>query len=107
MINITPKKFAFLLHNEYIRHYPIVKTGSQYWMKATLKTTKFYNGTSISNVTDNNTWGNLTTGACCWYNNDSAYKTNYGALYNWCAVSTGNYALQVGMCTRGRMDHAY
>ena len=47
------------------------------------------------NVTDPQIWlnyntYNLTTGARCWYNNDSLTNNNtYGILYNWYVVQTG------------------
>jgi len=46
------------------------------------------NGDIIPQVTDAATWGSLTTGAYCYYNNDSAtYAAVYGKLYNWYAVN--------------------
>ena len=67
--------------------YPTVRIGSQLWMAENLKTTKYNDGTSIPNVTDNTAWAALTTGAYSWYNNDATtYKATYGALYNWYAV---------------------
>ena len=69
--------------------YPTVKIGSQCWLKENLKSTKYNDGTAITNVTDNTEWSNLTTEAYCWYDNDSAtYSDTYGALYNWYAVET-------------------
>jgi len=50
--------------------YEVVKIGSQAWLAQNLRTTHFADGTPIPNVTDNTTWGNLTTGAYCWYNNN-------------------------------------
>jgi uncharacterized protein (TIGR02145 family) len=42
----------------------------------------------IPQVTDINVWASLTTGAWCWYNNDSiTYAATYGRLYNWYAVA--------------------
>jgi uncharacterized protein (TIGR02145 family) len=39
-------------------------------------------------VTDPAVWANLTTGAYCYYNNDSAtYSATYGKLYNWFAIN--------------------
>ena len=71
--------------------YPVVVIGNQIWMAENLKTTKYNNGTTISLVTDNTAWNNLTTAAYCWYNNDeTTYKNTYGALYNWYTVNTGN-----------------
>lgn len=67
--------------------YYTVVIGNQEWMASNLKTTRYTNGDNISNVTDNNTWAGLTTGAYCWYGNDySNYGSIYGALYNWYAV---------------------
>jgi len=73
--------------------YHTVIIGTQTWLIENLKTTKFNDGTSIPNITDNTEWTNLTTPGFCWYNNDVATNKNlYGALYNWYAVSTGNLA---------------
>jgi uncharacterized protein (TIGR02145 family) len=36
-----------------------------------------------------NGWGEDLDGAYCWYDNDIAYKTPYGALYNWYTVNSG------------------
>ena len=69
--------------------YGTVTIGTQTWISSNLKTTHYNDGTAIPNVTDNTTWAGLATGAYCWYNNDSiTYKSTYGALYNWYAVST-------------------
>ncbi|MCK7526670.1 MAG: fibrobacter succinogenes major paralogous domain-containing protein [Ignavibacteriales bacterium] len=57
-------------------------------MSENLKTTKYSNGDAIPNVTNNTSWAGLTSGAYCWYNNDAVtYKNNYGALYNFYAVT--------------------
>ncbi|MEI6752521.1 MAG: fibrobacter succinogenes major paralogous domain-containing protein [Paludibacter sp.] len=73
--------------------YKTIKIGTQIWMAENLKTTKYKDGTSILLVTDNTAWGDPSTPAYCWYNNDaSTYKATYGALYNWSAVSTGKLA---------------
>jgi uncharacterized protein (TIGR02145 family) len=69
--------------------YTSVTIGTQVWMVENLKTTKYNDGTSIPNVTDDTAWGSLYTDAYCWYNNDITNKTPYGALYNWYAVYTG------------------
>lgn len=50
--------------------YPTVKIGVLVWMASNLAETKFRDGSSISNVTDNTAWTNLTTPAMCYYNND-------------------------------------
>jgi uncharacterized protein (TIGR02145 family) len=69
--------------------YNTITIGSQVWLKENLKTTKYNDGAEIPNVIDNTEWGNLTSGAYCWYdNNEATYKNSYGALYNWFAANT-------------------
>ena len=63
--------------------YNTVQIGTQVWMSENLKTTRYRNGGSIPNVTDNATWGNLTTGAWSYYNNADSNNAIYGKLYNW------------------------
>lgn len=73
--------------------YSTIIIGTQEWMVENLKTTKYNDGSSITNVTDNATWAALTTEAYCWYDNDAAtYKATYGALYNWYVINTGKLA---------------
>jgi len=78
--------------------YPVVKIGNQWWMAENLKTTKYRDSTAIPNVTDNATWAYQTTGAYCWYNNDTGNKAIYGALYNWYSVNTGKLCPVSCMC---------
>ncbi len=66
--------------------YHIVKIGDQWWMAENLKVTRYSDGDSIPNVTDNSEWTGLSTGAYCAYNNDTSYVDTYGLLYNWYAV---------------------
>jgi uncharacterized protein (TIGR02145 family) len=67
--------------------YNIVEIGSQVWMIDNLKTSRYRNGDSIPIIIDNLVWGNLTTGARCWYDNDSlTYEVPYGNLYNSFAI---------------------
>jgi len=67
---------------------PNLTIGTQIWTTQNLSVAKYRNGDTIPKVTDNNEWWNLTTGAWCWYNNDSAtYASTYGRLYNWYAVN--------------------
>jgi uncharacterized protein (TIGR02145 family) len=68
--------------------YKTVQIGDQLWMAENLKTTKYKDGTSIPNVSENTDWSNLHTDGYSWYdNNDVSYKDTYGALYNWYAVT--------------------
>lgn len=68
--------------------YKVVKIGSQTWMAENLKATKFNDGTAIPLVSDKNTWNTSMAPAFCWYENDTVYKSRYGALYNGYAVNT-------------------
>jgi len=67
--------------------YKTITIGNQVWMAENLRTTKFRNGDPIPNVAVNESWSATANGAFCWYNNDAANKTIYGALYNWYAVT--------------------
>jgi uncharacterized protein (TIGR02145 family) len=67
---------------------PNVAIGSQVWTTQNLSVARYRNGDIIPKVTDATQWAALTTGAWCWYNNDSAtYAATYGRLYNWYAVN--------------------
>ena len=63
-----------------------VTIGSQIWTGCNLDVTTYSDGTVIPQVTDPTAWANLTTGAWCYYNNDTANGTTYGKLYNIYAV---------------------
>jgi uncharacterized protein (TIGR02145 family) len=70
--------------------YTTIKIGSQVWMAENLRTSVYNDGTPIDKVSGGTGWTALTTGAYCWYNNDSAtYEIPYGKLYNWHTVNTG------------------
>jgi uncharacterized protein (TIGR02145 family) len=65
-----------------------VTIGNQIWMSKNLSVARYRNGDIIPQVTDATQWAALTTGAWCWFNNDSAtYGAIYGRLYNWYAVN--------------------
>ena len=67
---------------------PRVTIGSQVWTTQNLNVSTYRDGTPIPKVEDATTWSSLTTGAYCYYNNDSAtYAAIYGKLYNWYAVA--------------------
>jgi uncharacterized protein (TIGR02145 family) len=67
--------------------YTTINIGTQQWTVENLKVIRYPGGYAITHITDADAWASNTTGAYCWYNNDIAYKTPYGALYNWYAVS--------------------
>jgi uncharacterized protein (TIGR02145 family) len=67
---------------------PRVIIGTQVWTSQNLSVARYRNGDIIPQVTNATDWAALTTGAWCWYNNDSTtYASTYGRLYNWYAVN--------------------
>ncbi|HZK93940.1 MAG TPA: FISUMP domain-containing protein [Prolixibacteraceae bacterium] len=82
--------------------YNTITIGTQVWMAENLKTTKYRNGDPIPNVTDDDAWSFLNTGAYCWYNNmlqnydTTTYKATYGGLYNWYAAIDSRNIAPVG-----------
>ena len=77
--------------------YKTIQIGAQTWMAENLKTSRYKNGNPIPEVTDAVTWANLSTGASCWYNNDSiVHACPYGKLYNWFTVVNNS-----GLCPQG------
>ena len=62
--------------------YPYLTYGGQVWTVKNAEVVTYRDGTVIPQVTDATEWSNLTTGAWCYYGNDSSK----GKLYNWYAV---------------------
>lgn len=85
--------FSFLFSSgNYIKAKPnlnksTVTIGNQVWMAKNLDVDHYRNGDLIPEVKDSAQWANLTTGAWCYYNNDTANGAIYGKLYNWHAVN--------------------
>ncbi len=77
-------------------NYSVVQIGTQTWMVENLKTTKYRDGSSITNVTDGTAWYALTTQAYCDYDNVPANGLLYGRLYNWKAVTDTRKIAPVG-----------
>ena len=73
--------------------YSVVQIGAQLWMAENLRTTKYNDGSDIPLVDAD--WSGLSTGAYIWPNNSEAAYSEYGPLYNWYAVNTGN------LCPKG------
>lgn len=67
--------------------YNSVIIGNSEWTNQNLNVSHYRNGDPIPHVQDKEEWKNLTTGAWCYYNNDSALGTIYGKLYNFYAVN--------------------
>ncbi|HPD81691.1 MAG TPA: FISUMP domain-containing protein [Candidatus Pacearchaeota archaeon] len=53
--------------------YRTICIGNQEWLADNLAETKYRNGDIIPEVTDSNSWGSLSTGALCAYNNNWDY----------------------------------
>lgn len=66
---------------------PSITNCNQVWTTQNLSVNRYKNGDTIPNVTNTIEWRSLTTGAWCWYNNDSVNYSQYGKLYNWYAVN--------------------
>jgi uncharacterized protein (TIGR02145 family) len=75
----TPSNSAVFLPN--------IVIGTQQWMSKNLDVAFYRNGDPIPQVTDPAVWIGLTTGAWCYYGNDSTRGNKYGKLYNWYAVN--------------------
>ncbi len=63
--------------------YNAKKIGKLIWATKNLEVKKYRNGDIIPQVQDPNEWALLTSGAWCYYENDSSK----GVLYNWYAVN--------------------
>jgi len=66
---------------------PTAIIGTQTWTTKNLDVATYRNGDAIPQVQDGIAWSNLTTGAWCYYENNTAIGTTYGKLYNWYAVN--------------------
>ncbi len=76
--------------------YKVVQIGAQWWMAENLRTTRYANGDPIPLISNNLEWSKLTTGAWCWYDNNSEHDEVYGKLYNWHTISD-----ERGICPEG------
>jgi uncharacterized protein (TIGR02145 family) len=70
--------------------YNTVTIGTQVWLTEGLKTTKYNDGSAITNITDNTAWSTNATGAYCDYANTPANSSTYGRLYNWYVIGSTN-----------------
>jgi uncharacterized protein (TIGR02145 family) len=66
---------------------PSVTICNTVWTDVNYNGRYYRNGDLIPEVQDNTQWANLTTGAWCWYNNDSVNYSKFGRLYNWYAIN--------------------
>ena len=75
--------------------YDTVVIGRQVWLKQDLRTTKLIYGLSIKLETDPSKWDSVSAPAYCWYDNVEDSQSQYGAIYNWRAASSG------ALCPKG------
>lgn len=75
--------FNFVACSDGINNYLTVQIGTQTWMANDLRTIQYNDGGSITEGPEVSSQAP----AFCWYNNS---EDEYGALYNWYAVDTGN-----------------
>jgi len=76
--------------------YETVQIGEQLWMAENLKVTHYNNGEEIPNITNNEDWVSLSTGAYGDYDNNPTNSETYGRLYNWYTVDDSR-----GLCMDG------
>jgi uncharacterized protein (TIGR02145 family) len=82
-----------------------VTIGTQVWMNKNLDVATYRNGDLIPKVTDSLQWSGLTTGAWCWYKNDSTtYAATYGRLYNWYALNDSRGIAPLGWHVSSESD---
>ena len=79
-------KLACVGDCSYVKNIGYVTLGNQTWYTKNVDVSKYANGDTIPQVTDNTQWADLTTGAWCYYNNDPAMGAIYGKLYNYYAL---------------------
>jgi len=63
--------------------YKTVQIGNQIWMTENLRVSRYRNGDSIPNITNDEEWERIETSAWCNWNNDPESDSKYGKLYNW------------------------
>lgn len=63
--------------------YRTIVIGEQEWMAENLTVEHYANGDPIPQVTNNNEWSVLSSGAWCYYANNVINECPYGKLYNW------------------------
>ncbi len=76
--------------------YSEIQIGNQIWMGENLRERYYRNGELIQNITDYETWSNLSDGACCYYDNDASNAQTFGLLYNSYTVGDSRNIAPVG-----------
>ena len=76
--------------------YSTIMIDSQEWMAENLKVTHYSDGEGIPLITSFPEGSNITTGAYCYYDNESENIEIYGNMYNWYVVEDED-----GICPEG------
>jgi uncharacterized protein (TIGR02145 family) len=76
--------------------YKILKIGKHRWMIENLRTATYNDGSPLPYIAGNQQWSDQTAGAYCWYDNDTANKRKYGALYNYYTVTDNRNVCPIG-----------
>jgi uncharacterized protein (TIGR02145 family) len=87
-------------------YYSSVIINGQEWMRKNLAVSKYRNGDPISNLSNDMSWTNTTSGGFCVYNNDISNNQVYGKLYNWYAVEDARGLCPVGWRVPNEQDWA-
>ncbi|MCK9616291.1 MAG: fibrobacter succinogenes major paralogous domain-containing protein [Lentimicrobiaceae bacterium] len=78
---------SLALVDRYGNKFHACKIGNQYWLTANWRVLHYNNGDPIPNITDPVAWGEQTSGALCFYDNNQANYEVYGPLYNWFVIA--------------------
>jgi uncharacterized protein (TIGR02145 family) len=78
--------FITVLDIEGNKYKTIILPSGTRWMAENLRTSKFSGGQDIPNITNDDTWGKLTTSAWSYYDNNPSFNIPHGKLYNFFAV---------------------
>jgi uncharacterized protein (TIGR02145 family) len=89
-------QFELLTDQRVVEPAPEVLIGTQLWTNRNLDVETYRDGTVIPEVTDPTAWAGLTTGAWCYYANNTANGVIYGKLYNWYAVNDSRNLAPLG-----------
>jgi uncharacterized protein (TIGR02145 family) len=77
-------------------NYQTTQICNQIWTQSNLNVSKYRNGDVIPQITDATQWANATTGAWCYYANNTANGIVYGKMYNWFAVNDSRGLAPIG-----------
>ena len=76
--------------------YPSIILGTQEWMQQNLRVTRFANGDTITNESNEITWQTATTGLSASMGNNTSNDIPFGKYYNWYAATDSRNACPTG-----------